>query len=100
MVKLKRVYELVPLNGRQSFYGKAKVEVYDDGSEILLSYGTKIMKKFPNGDLAIFKDFKHSNTTSSHIISYCGLNKDAFYKLPTIDDYMKELENQEEMELC
>lgn len=36
-----RKYELIPTDGRKSFYGKAVVMVQDDGSEILYSYGTK-----------------------------------------------------------
>ena len=44
-----RKYELIPTDGRKSFYGKAVVMVQDDGSEILYSYGTKIIEKTPGG---------------------------------------------------
>lgn len=40
-------YELTPKNGRKSFYGKAFVEVDDNGVETLFSYLTPIIKRFP-----------------------------------------------------
>ena len=35
-----RKYELIPADGRKSFYGKAVVIVADNGTETLYSYGT------------------------------------------------------------
>lgn len=46
-----RKYELIPTNGRKSFYGKAVVCVNDNGAEILYSYGTPIVKREPSGEV-------------------------------------------------
>lgn len=51
-MKLLTIYELSPTDGRKSFYGKAKAEVYEDGSEILLSYDTPIIYRSPDGELS------------------------------------------------
>jgi hypothetical protein len=82
------IYELQPRNGRASFYGKAKVKVNKDGSEVLLSYDTPIIKRNVNGELMRLyrcdSDFINgvSCTTCSHLISFCGLHKKDFLKLP------------------
>ena len=76
-----RKYELIPTDGRKSFYGKAVVMVQDDGSEILYSYGTKIIEKTPGGGLVKFWG-GWSQTTGRHIKSFCGLNKAEFLALP------------------
>ena len=44
-------YELIPTNGRKSFYGKAVVEVAQDGTETLYSYNTPIIKRLISGEL-------------------------------------------------
>lgn len=74
-------HELMPTNGRKSFYGKAIVEVDDYGVETLFSYQTPIIKKFPNGTLKRLYDEAPSLTTSTHIKSFCGLNKREFMAL-------------------
>ena len=75
-LKVVSVYELVPINGRKSFYGKAKVKVLGDGSEILQSYDTDIIERTSNGRLYLLCDeSKLSMTTCTHIKSFCGLNK-------------------------
>ena len=75
-LKIVSVYELVPTNGRKSFYGKAKVRVLKDGSEILRSYDTDIIERTPNGLLYLLcNESKLSMTTCMHIKSFCGLNK-------------------------
>ena len=74
-------YELTPKNGRKSFYGKAVVEVDDYGVETLFSYSTPIIKRFPNGTLKRLYDEAPSLTTSTHIKSFCGLNKREFMAL-------------------
>lgn len=75
-----REYELSPTDSRKSFYGKCKVIVEDDGREILYSYGTKIMTKYPDGKLV-----RHwggwSATTGRHIASFCGLNKKQYLEM-------------------
>lgn len=75
-----KMYELSPVNGRKSFYGKAKVLIESDGSETLFSYDTPIVKRLANGDLIRLWD-GWSNTTGAHIKAFCRLNKTAFMKL-------------------
>ena len=75
-----RKYELIPNDGRKSFYGKAVVEVADDGSETLYSYGTPIVKKTAAGELVRLWD-GWSATTGRHIKAFCGLNKAAYKAL-------------------
>mgnify|MGYP007012480394 CR=1 FL=1 len=84
-----REYELVPRNGRKSFYRKAMVLVAEDGSETLKSYDTLIIKRTPNGTLIPLASVKCiSMTTSTHLKSFCGLNKADYRKLYT--EYYKE----------
>lgn len=73
-------YELIPNNGRKSFYGKAIVEVADDGTETLYSYNTPIIKRTAAGELIKLWD-GWSTTTGNHIKSFCGLNKAAYMNL-------------------
>lgn len=75
-----RKFELVPNDGRKSFYGKAVVEIDNEGSETLYSYGTRILTKRINGEMV-----KHWNgwsaTTGRHIKAFCGLNKAQYIAL-------------------
>lgn len=76
-----KVYELMPTNGRKSFYGKAKIKVFADGSEVLQSYNTDVLKKTAEGVyLRLWGGW--SATTGTHIKSYCGMTKKEFEKLP------------------
>lgn len=75
-----RKYELIPNDGRKSFYGKAVVIIGDDGSETLYSYGTPIIKKTAAGELVKLWD-GWSATTGRHINAFCGLNKAAYIAL-------------------
>ena len=75
-----RKYELIPNDGHKSFYGKAVIEVTDDGSETLYSYGTPIVKKTAAGKLVKLWD-GWSATTGRHIKAFCGLNKAAYMAL-------------------
>ncbi len=74
-----RTYELMPTNGRKSFYGKAIVKVEGD-SETLQSYQTDVIKRV-NGRLIRLWD-GWSATTGNHIASFCGLNKKGYIALP------------------
>ena len=75
-------YDLIPENGRKSFYGKAKVVVNDDGTETLYSYDTPIISKLPNGKLIpLYNGDKYGKTTSSHVKSFCGITKKEYMKL-------------------
>lgn len=74
------IYDLQPQNGRKSFYGKAKVEVLEDGTKILESYGTKILMITPKNKIFRLWD-GWTTTTGTHIKSFCGLNKKEFLEL-------------------
>jgi hypothetical protein len=73
-------YELTPNNGRKSFYGKAIVEVEENGTETLYSYNTAIIRRKPGGELVkLWQGW--SATTGRHITAFCGLNKAAYMNL-------------------
>ena len=69
-----KIYELMPTDLRQSFYGKAKVICCENNSEILISYETPVMIKYSDGKMKKLWD-GWSNTTGRHIFSFCGLRK-------------------------
>lgn len=74
-------YELTPIDNRKSFYGKARVEMCDDGSEILWSYDTAVLKRDPDGNLIrLWPGW--SLTTGRHIAAFAGINKKAWDMLP------------------
>lgn len=73
-------YELIPHDGRKSFYGKAIVEVAQDGTETLYSYNTPIIKRLVSGELVkLWSGW--SATTGRHIVAFCGLNKAEYMSL-------------------
>ena len=76
-----KMYDLKPVNGEKSFYGKAVVEIAADGSETLYSYGTAIITKTAAGQLVKLWD-GWTATTGRHIKAFCGLNKAGFAALP------------------
>lgn len=45
-----RIFELQPIDNRQSFYGKIKVIEQDNGEAVLYSYNTAVLKRTENGD--------------------------------------------------
>lgn len=74
------IYELTPTNGQKSFYGKARVEILENGTKVLYSYNTKIMYISPIGTMfKLWNDW--SATTGKHIKAFCGLNKKEFLNL-------------------
>lgn len=74
-------YELMPTNGRKSFYGKAIIKQFADGSEVLQSYNTDVLKKTAEGVFVrLWSGW--SATTGTHIKSYCGMSKKEFMALP------------------
>lgn len=75
-----KVYELHPAGTQKSFYGKAVVQVDEDGKETLYSYNTPIVERYPGGRLVKLWD-GWTNTTGKHIKAFCGLNKSAFMNL-------------------
>lgn len=81
--KFAGMYELLPVDGQgqKSFYGKAVVETYTDGSATLFSYNTPIIKHALNGVLTrLYQGW--SQTTGRHIKAFCGLDKAGFMALP------------------
>ena len=79
-LKMATIYDLIPTNGRKSFYGKAKVQI-ENGVETLLSYNTPIIKKSADGTLTRLYQDEPSMTTLTHIKSFCGLDKKKFMAL-------------------
>lgn len=75
-----KIYDLIPTDGRKSFYGKAKVFIEDDGTETLYSYNTPIIKRTAAGELVKLWD-DWTATTGRHINAFCGLNKAAYMAL-------------------
>lgn len=63
-----RVFELRPINGRKSFYGKASVIEKDNGDIELRSYNT-IVARIRNGKFERLWD-SYSVTTMNHINSF------------------------------
>lgn len=62
---MKNIFELkARYDSRKSFYGKAKVVEYDDGTLELISYGTTVARIDPNGALEILGFY--SPTTLRH----------------------------------
>lgn len=76
-----KMYDLIPHDGRKSFYGKARVMVENNGTETLYSYNTAIIKRTAAGELVKLWG-GWSATTGRHIAAFCGLNKAAFMALP------------------
>lgn len=75
-----KIYELRPVDGKKSFYGKALVYLDADGSETLYSYGTRILTRWPDGTLEKLWD-GWTATTGRHINAFCGLNKAQYMSL-------------------
>ena len=74
-------YELIPQDGRKSFYGKAVVRISADGTQTLYSYNTPIISRDPAGTLTrIWSGW--SLTTGRHVKAFCGLDKAGYEALP------------------
>ena len=61
--------ELRPTDGRKSFYGKAIVDVRENGDKVLYSYGTPIVRLTAKGKLEKIW-YGYSATTMRHINSF------------------------------
>jgi len=73
---------LNPTNNQKSFYGKAYTLTDAEGVEILYSYNTPILKRFPNGEIVrLWSGW--SLTTGKHIKAFCGMNKKEYDNLKT-----------------
>lgn len=69
-----QTYLLEPrYNSRKSFYGKAIVEVDNEGSKTLYSYNTDIATVDDDGQLIWLTDTDnyYTNTTCSHLKEFC-----------------------------
>ena len=75
-----RKYELCPINGEKSFYGKAKVIIDDDGNETLYSYDTPIITRYKDGSFRKLQS-GWTQTTGRHIKAFFGLTKAEYTKL-------------------
>lgn len=84
-----KIYDLIPADGRKSFYGKAKVFIGDDGTETLYSYDTPIIKRTAAGELVRMWD-GWSATTGRHITAFCGMHKAEYIKLPVMGRYKED----------
>ena len=74
-------YTLTPNDGRKSFYGKAFVEIDDNGNRTLVSYNTKVLRENANGTfIRLWNDW--SATTGRHIKAFCNMNKKEFFTVP------------------
>ena len=74
------LYDLKPIDGRKSFYGKAKIYLEENGDKTLYSYGTKILTITKEGKyIKFWNDW--SATTGRHIAAFCGLNKKQYESL-------------------
>ena len=81
-------YEISPMDGRASFYGKARVFCDDNGTETLFSYETAVMQKESDGTLIRLWD-GWSYTTGRHIWSFCALRKKELDKMETGKRYKR-----------
>lgn len=78
-----KIYELIPKNGRKSFYGKAVIVIDNDGAETLYSYNTPIIKRTATGKFVKLWD-GWTATTGRHINAFYGMGKAEFMRLPVI----------------
>ena len=78
-LKEEPVYDLgAEHDSRKSFYGKAKVDVRPDGTQILYSYGTPVCKITKDGDVTLLKKgylgWASSQTTLRHVKEFLKQN--------------------------
>ena len=73
------IFNLEPVNGQKSFYGKAKVIETEDGRKQLKSYDTIVCEINARGDFVKLWD-GYSATTARHINAFRAL-----YNLPALN---------------
>lgn len=61
-------YELIPTDGRKSFYGKAVVFEKDNGEKVLQSYNTEVCKITSGEFVRLWSGY--SATTMRHVNSF------------------------------
>lgn len=91
--------ELIPFHGQKSFYGKAKVILYEDGWTFLKSYDSIVAGIDPHGGKRRFFGGR-SATTGRHVRAFFekfGIDVKAkdFFKWP-VDAILKEHDEIEE----
>lgn len=64
-----RRFELIPCNGRKSFYGKAFVDEMENGEVVLMSYNTPVAKIDKNRRFVRLWD-GYSVTTMHHVNAF------------------------------
>ena len=75
-----KVYELIPVKGQKSFYGKAIVIDYENGFKTLISYNTIVLVERPDGSyIRTWNDY--TKTTGKHIDNFSGLSKKQYLAL-------------------
>lgn len=81
-------YNLIPEYDRaKSFYGKAKVTVYPNGTKVLTSYKTEVAAIMPDGSFVRLWT-GYSDTTKRHVNEFClqnglpGFSKAEWLRLP------------------
>ena len=65
--------QLMPVNGRKSFYGKAVVEDYGNGRKRLLSYDTPVCE-IRDGAVTLTDKWDYSVTTITHVRAFLSVN--------------------------
>lgn len=81
---METITELIPVNGRKSFYGKAFL-IHNDSGKYLRSY-TTIVAGYVDGEIHRYWSGL-SNATSTHLVSFFSavgkkMTTAEFYKLP------------------
>lgn len=77
----KREYELTPVSGQKSFYGKARVRLEPNGAAVLISYTTPVLRREPSGVyVRLWSGW--SATTGKHIRAFAGIGKAEWDKMP------------------
>ena len=80
MAKVIGTYALMPKDGHKSFYGKAIVREYEDGTKVLRSYSTDVASIDKNGELHRHWD-RWSATTGRHVAAFAGIGKAIWDKM-------------------
>jgi len=81
-MKVLLINDLIPNNGRRSFYGKAKV-LKAKNYNLLRSYDTIVCGVDANGNIHRYFDIRSkTNTTCAHLKSFLGCAYKNYWNLP------------------
>ena len=82
-----KLYELTArYDTRASFYGKAHVQIFSNGKQVLLSYGTPVAEITAKGIAKVYG--KWSQTTSRHQKEFLRQNGFSVCGKTTLESYM------------